>query len=237
MEASRDNATTSYFRAESDAVSLSRLICALSGLTSPPNGLIEAATASDTGGVVFWRRSGVSMLLPPFPVVGQIVAEGLETSTLRALLERDLAIGVLLIRMGEYAIGVFRGEQLVSSKVGTGLVHARHRQGGSSSHRFERHREKQIETFFARVCGHAREHLEPHAREIDHLAYGGERFTVLDFRKQCRILSQFDERVIPRLLGVRQPRQDSLSWAIDNLWSSTLMEWSEADLYDPSLRV
>jgi hypothetical protein len=58
-------------------------------------------------------------------------------------------------------------------------VHSRHRQGGSSAHRFERHREKQIESFFTRVCGHAQEHLEPYLKQLDHVIYGWIFFSIV----------------------------------------------------------
>ena len=58
------------------------------------------------------------------------------------MLHKEFILGLIIVRLGEYGVGVFQGENLLSSKVGTGLVHSRHRQGGSSSHRFERHRDK-----------------------------------------------------------------------------------------------
>ena len=91
----------------------------------------------------------------------------------------------MLVRLGSYAIGVCRGDKLVSSKVGTGLVHGRHRQGGSSAHRFERHRDKQIESFLIRVCGHVREQLEPYVKSMDYIVYGGARTTILMAQKYC----------------------------------------------------
>ena len=136
-------------------------------------------------------------------------------------------MGLVLVRMGAYGIGVVQGEKLLSSKVGTGLVHARHRQGGSSSHRFERHREKQMETFFTRVCGHAREQLEPYARQLEYVIYGGTRETLLDFRKQCHFLHQFDNRTLDLLLNIREPKQSGLQEAIQEAWSSRVIQWNE----------
>jgi peptide subunit release factor 1 (eRF1) len=111
--------------------------------------------------------------------------------------------------------------------VGTGLVHSRHRQGGSSAHRFERHREKQIESFFDRVCGHVREHLEPYVKQLDYVIYEGERHTLLSFHKQCEFLQQFDDRVLGTTLHVREPRQTTLEAAIGQAWSSDVIVWEE----------
>ncbi len=65
-------------------------------------------------------------------------------------------------RAGAGAPGILRRRgfqrgKAFSQKVERCLVHGRHRQGGSSSHRFERHRDKQIETFLNRVCEHVQE--------------------------------------------------------------------------------
>ena len=109
-------------------------------------------------------------------------------------------------------------------------MHARHRQGGSSSHRFERHREKQMETFFTRVCLHAREQLEPYAKQLEWVIYGGTRETLLDFRKQCHFSQQFDNRTLDLLLNVREPKQAGLAEAIREAWSSRIVRWVEKDV-------
>jgi hypothetical protein len=54
-------------------------------------------------------------------------------------------VGVLLVRLGGYAAGVFTGSppRLAASKTGSRLVHGRSAAGGWSQHRFARRREKQ----------------------------------------------------------------------------------------------
>jgi len=101
------------------------------------------------------------------------------------MLKHDYIIGVVLVRLGSYGIGVCLGDKLVSSMVGTGIVHGKHSKGGSSAHRFERHRDKQIETFLIRVCGHVREQLESYEKSIDYMVYGGARTTILMAQKYC----------------------------------------------------
>ena len=44
---------------------------------------------------------------------------------------RDHVVAVLLVRLGGYAVGVFEGEKLVVSKVGSRFVKNRHKKGGS----------------------------------------------------------------------------------------------------------
>ena len=187
----------------------------------------KAVARSNTGAVIFWGEQGKYLLLPPFPIKERLFSSGYDVEPLRALLQQQLIVALILLRLGAYAVGVFQGETLLSSKVGTGLVHSRHRQGGSSARRFERHREKQIESFFTRVCGHVREHLEPYLKQLDYLIYGGERHTLLSFRKQCEFLQQFDERVLGTTLNVREPKQATLEAAISQAWSSEVVVWEE----------
>jgi peptide subunit release factor 1 (eRF1) len=190
--------------------------------------IAEAVGRSKTGTVILWGEQGKYLVLPPFPLVEKLFSSGYDVEPLRALLQQELIVALILLRLGAYAVGVFQGEKLLSSKIGTGLVHSRHRKGGSSAHRFERHREKQIEYFFTRVCHHVQERLEPYLVQLDYVIYGGERHTLLSFRKQCHFLRQFDDRALDTTLNVREPKQAALEAAITQLWSSEVIQWEES---------
>jgi peptide subunit release factor 1 (eRF1) len=192
-----------------------------------PEGLAGSAADSPTGAILFWGPHHRYLVMPPFPISEKRAANTCEIGPLFSLLHREFLFGLILVRLGSYGIGVVQGEKLLTSKVGTGLIHARHRQGGSSSHRFERHREKQMETFFTRVCGHVREQLEPYARQLEYLLYGGTHETLLDFRKQCHFVQQFDGRTLDILLNIREPKQSGLDEAIQEAWSSRVIQWNE----------
>ena len=73
---------------------------------------------------------------PPLPE-GTDTADGIRA---HALAERT--VGVLLVRLGGYAAGVFAGPaaHLEASKVGSRLVHGRSAAGGTSQQRFARRR-------------------------------------------------------------------------------------------------
>jgi len=166
-------------------------------------------------------------VMPPFHIFDEKVSLPCEIEPLYSVLPQDLMLGLILVRLGAFGIGVYQGEKLITSKVGTGLVHARHRQGGSSSHRFERHRYKQMETFFTRVCGHARTQLEPYTRQMNYVLYGGTRETILDFRKQCHYLHEFDKKTLDLLLNIRKPGQAGLQEGFKEAWSSRVTQWNE----------
>jgi hypothetical protein len=182
---------------------------------------------STTGAMLFWGEQHKCLVVPSFPIKEKLISQGYDIEPIRVLMKQDLTIALVLVRLGAYAVGVFQNEKLLSSKVGTGLVHGRHRQGGSSAHRFERHRDKQIESFFTRVCAHVREKLEPYLKQIDYLYYGGENFTIRSFREQCQFLKKLDDRTLQTLLNVREPKQASLEAAIDEAWSSKVIQWND----------
>ena len=201
------------------------MMAAILDMGTAPAGLAESIAASQTGAMLFWGTNHRYLVMPPFPIAGLGVSRTCEIEPLNSLLNKELMLGLVLLRLGAYAVGVFSGQKLLASKVGTGLVHSRHRQGGSSAHRFERHRDKQAEILFTRVCEHAREQMEPYARRMDYLIYGGARETILDFRRQCHFMHEFDSRTLERLLNVREPNQAGLTEGIQEAWSSRVIQW------------
>jgi peptide subunit release factor 1 (eRF1) len=195
--------------------------------TGTPPGVAEAAAGSGMGAAFFWSPPRMYLVSPPFPIAEEYMTSGYDVGPLRSLLGHDFAIALVLVRLGSYSIGICRGTELIDSKTGTGLVHARHKKGGSSQARFARHREKQIEQFLIRVCGHVREHIEPHARSLDYLVYGGARTTILLLRKQCPFLSQFEDRILRMLLDIPDPRKPVLERSVSTVWSTDVIEWRE----------
>jgi peptide subunit release factor 1 (eRF1) len=187
--------------------------------------MYDICTASATGAVIFWGSRYKNLIVPPFPIRDATILEEYSTIHFKSMLARDYTIGIVLIRLGYFSIGVCKGDKLVTSKIGTGLVHARHRQGGSSSHRFERHRDKQMETFFIRVCGHAREQLEPYEKQMDYICYGGAWETIQLFVKYCPFLSKLEKPVLPTLSDTPEPKRDVLEKAAGRIYASTVYEW------------
>jgi len=161
------------------------------------------------------------------PGIAEVIAGSGMGATLFSSLQRTYLVLPPFPIAEEY---ICRGTKLIDSKTGTGLVHARHKKGGSSQARFARHREKQIESFLDRVCGHVREYVEPHARALDFLVYGGARTTILSLRKRCPFLGQFEDRILRMLLDIPEPRKAVLGKAVGTLWSTDIIEWCGEDL-------
>ncbi|MFC1871633.1 Vms1/Ankzf1 family peptidyl-tRNA hydrolase [Chloroflexota bacterium] len=191
-----------------------------------PGELSQLAAGSKNGAALFWGGTRKCLVLPPFPCQEKTVSAGYVTEPLRRRLARDFMIGLVLVHLGSYAVGVCRGEKLIASKVGTGLVHGRHKKGGSSQQRFQRRRENQIHEFLGRVCLHAREQIEPHSRLLDYMVYGGPHQTILLLRKMCPLLQSFEDRVLT-ILDVPSLRQKVLEAAVSRTWSSCVIDWQE----------
>jgi hypothetical protein len=84
-----------------------------------------------------------------------------------------------------------------------------------------------METYFTQVGVHIREQLEPHIKSLNYLIYGGQRDTLLEFRKQIDFLKAFNERTIDLILNIREPNQDGLEEAIREAWSCRVVRWEE----------
>ncbi len=183
--------------------------------------LLEVAGASATGSILFASASGIMLVLPPFPVENSADFSEIRTAPVVELLARKRAIAVLLLRLGGFSVGFFRGEALIDSKTDQRFVKNRHRKGGQSQRPFERIREKQIAELFGKVCETAREKLDPYESEIEHVLFGGDRRTLYDFRTHCRYFERYGVRVLERVLAVPgDPRRVSLEAIPREVWSS-----------------
>lgn len=187
--------------------------------------LAETAAESATGSVLLASPDGgpVMLVVPPFPVEIDEDYSEQYTQPLIELVERERVVAVMLLRLGGFSVGVFRGGTLLDSKTDQRFVKNRNRKGGQSQRRFERIREKQIHELFGKVCAESRERLDPYESEIQHVLFGGDRHTLQAFRKECTYFERFGERLLPRVLPVAgNPRRDSLNAMPAEVWSSTV---------------
>jgi Actinobacteria/chloroflexi VLRF1 release factor len=116
-------------------------------------------------------------------------------------------VGVLLVRLGGYAAGVFAGAppRLAASKVGSRLVHGRSAAGGQSQQRFARRREKQAAEALAAAADTAAAVFGRYGRPLDALVLGGDRRAVAGLRDDPRLRGYFGVAV-QRFLTVPDPR-------------------------------
>ncbi|HWM12052.1 MAG TPA: acVLRF1 family peptidyl-tRNA hydrolase [Solirubrobacteraceae bacterium] len=143
---------------------------------------------------------------PPFPPIAATgEREGFDPGPLVEHAARDRVVGVILVRLGGHAAGVFSGKRLVASKVGTRNVHGRHSAGGSSQRRFERRREGQARVALEAAADVAARVLLPHRGDLEAVVLGGDRRALAEvladprLRPLARIASE-------RVLDVPDPR-------------------------------
>jgi hypothetical protein len=129
---------------------------------------------------------------------------------------RDRRVGVLLVRLGGSACGVFDGPRLVASKVTVRQVHGRSAAGGQSQQRFARRREGQVRVALQASADTAVRVLLPHAASLDAVVVGGER-TAVDAVLADRRLAALVPLVTGRLLDVPDPRQTVLEASYEGL--------------------
>lgn len=129
---------------------------------------------------------------------------------------RDRRVGVLLVRLGGSACGVFDGPRLVASKVTTRQVHGRIQAGGQSQQRFARRRDGQVRVMLQASADTAARVLVPHAGTLDAVVVGGERSAV-DAVLEDRRLAPLVPLVTGRLLDGPDPRQAVLEASYDGL--------------------
>ena len=175
---------------------------------------------SETGAVVFWSDQIGLVVEPPFPLEKTARRMGIHTAALRSLLQREPVMAVLLLRLGSYSVGVFRGRRLLDAKTGTRYVKGRHSAGGTSQRRFARVREKQIHQLYVKVCAVTRQKLEPYAGELEHIFLGGERHTLTGFVKECPFLQRLELLISGRILPVGEPRRRELERMPNEIWKS-----------------
>ena len=163
-----------------------------------------ARTEIGEGEVVFVAEDGSRVVCePPFPPLAASARAGFDPAPLLEHVRRERTVGVLLVRLGGHAAGVFVGERLVDSKVGSRLVHGRHRKGGSSSGRFARRREGQARAALQQAAGVAARVLLAHS--LDAVVLGGDR-RALDTVLADSRLAPLRPLVAGRILDVPDPR-------------------------------
>jgi hypothetical protein len=172
--------------------------------------------------VVVLRASdgAVAACHPPFPPLpqpnegelGGPPAEGQpdparQAELMAAHAAADRTVGVLLVRLGGHAAGVFTGDppRLAASKTGSRLVHGRAAAGGWSQRRFARRRENQAAAALQAAAGTALAVLGPYEGRLDAVVLGGDRRAMAGVRADPR-LAPFIALAVERFLTVPDPR-------------------------------
>lgn len=165
------------------------------------HGALEAHLSGDQLALGAPDGATASVLIPYGPV---LVEDNSDTATLLATVVAHVSverrIAVLLARRGGHAVGVFVGDRLINSKVGSNYVQGRTKAGGWSQQRYARRRANQARQAFSDATSDAVRVLVDEAdatSPYDAVLCGGD-------REACEAVLD-DARLRP-LAGLWQPR-------------------------------
>jgi len=187
-------------------------------------GLAEGRTVYAGGAVRIESGEETLVVRPPFGLAHEGEYDRVELGPLLEALDADHVVAALLVRLGGYAVGVFEGERLVASKVGTRFVKGRHKKGGSSANRFRRRREQQARELVEAAAETAVRVLEPYRERVEFAALGGDRRAVDEVLAAEPRLAWLAERALPRFFTTRDPRQRELERLPYDLYAAELRE-------------
>ena len=199
----------------------------LSGLTPLERQMAAQLGRPDTGACLFAYDDGGVAVVPPLPIEKGSTAEGMDPSALEEVLTRRPTIGVVLLRLGRYSVGVVRGDEVLASKSGTRHVKSRHRAGGSSANRFARSRERLIRELYDKTCQVATDVLGPIEKRLDYLMLGGETHTLNGFIKQCDLVQRLGSITLARRLNVERPGKKAFDKVSNEIWKSSVVLFAE----------
>src|SRR6266511_1214123 len=161
---------------------------------------------------------------PPFGLAHEHEYDAVRLGPLFEALAEDHVVAALLVRLGGYAVGVFDGERLLASKVGSRFVKGRHKKGGSSANRFRRRREEQARALIEEAAETAAAVLEPWRNRIEFVAFGGDRTAIAHVLAARAELGWLAERAISRFFPVPRPRRDTLERLPYDLYAAEVCE-------------
>jgi hypothetical protein len=172
------------------------------------------------GAVRIEAEGTAAVVKPPFGMSHESEYDTVRLAPLFDALAKDHVVAVLLVRLGGYAAGVFEGDRLVASKVGSRFVKNRHKKGGRSSNRFRRRREEQARALIDEAARVAADTLEPWRERVEFAALGGDRSTVTAVLATSPQLDWLKEKALPRFFTVAEPRQNILERLSYDLYSA-----------------
>lgn len=180
----------------------------------------------------YWKKEKINLIIfPPFPIRDEIFFENrFRTEQLKEILTREYTLGIILLRLGEYAIGIFEGKKLIVSKCGKRFLRGKHKKGGFSQARFARDREVKTKVFFDEVYKVLRSRFEPYLEKLDFVLYGGARITIRKFQKRDHFMKKLEGKTLDRIIDVRRVSKKALEKILFEVWRTRVLQLN--DEYD-----
>ncbi|MBV9013783.1 MAG: hypothetical protein JO115_24255 [Pseudonocardiales bacterium] len=190
-----------------------RLAGFLARFAARHGGVLTTSVAPHRVEVAAGDGARASIPVPFAPLVvptGQRV--GLAVDDLLDHLMAPRTIGLLLVRLGGYSVGIARAGVVLASSTGRRLVHGRSAAGGQSQRRFARRRESQARVALRAAADTAARVLLPRIAELDAVVLGGDTAALRTLAADPRLSALF-ERAEPGVLDVAEPRRAVLEAA------------------------
>lgn len=131
---------------------------------------------------------------------------GLDVEALVAHLMVPRTVGLVLVRLGGFSVGLVRDGAVLTAKTGARPVHGRNAAGGQSQQRFARRREGQARVALQAAADAAARVVAPRAIELDGVVLGGDRWALQVLADDRRLVGLLD-RAESRVLDVPEPRR------------------------------
>lgn len=128
------------------------------------------------------------------------------TASLIDHVDTDRLVGAILVRRGGFAVGVFDGESLISSKTGSGYVQGRTKAGGWSQQRYARRRSNQAQQLYDKASGVVASILLPVLDDLVAVVGGGDRAGVIAALEPAE-LTPIRHLLLPKVYPTDDPRR------------------------------
>lgn len=178
------------------------------------------------GIVIFhWQEKNINtVIFPPFPIKDGIFFDRkFKTDQLREIFEREYKLGIILLSLGEYAIGIFEGRKLIASKCGKKFLRGRHKKGGSSQARFARARKANIEIFFNEVYEILKRKIGSYISDLNYVIYGGAKITIRNFQKRDHFMKKLNEKTLDKIIDVHDINKKRLEDILFEVWKTRVL--------------
>jgi hypothetical protein len=193
---------------------------------APLEGTPGRTTYSD-GAVQIEADSEQLVVRPSFGLAHEGSYDTVHVAPLLDEIAHDHLVAAVLVRLGGYAVGVFEGERLVVSKVGSRFVKNRHKKGGSSANRFRRRREEQARALVDEAAEVTERVLAPWRDRATFAALGGDRSAIDAVLAARPELAWLQKRSLARFFTVAEPRQRVLEALPYDLYAVEVTPFSQ----------
>ena len=185
----------------------------------------SAGRARYLGGSAELELPGETLIVtPPFGLDHDGDYDRVVVGPLLEALAEDRTVAALLVRLGGYAVGVFEGDRLVASKVGSRFVKGRHRTGGSSANRFRRRREGQERELVVKAAAETARVLAPWRGKVERVALGGDREAARRVLAARPDIAWLEPLALERFFAVPEPRRRVLEELPYQLYAARVVE-------------